>query len=432
MRGFVRFAAGSLALVGCAGLAGLDGYSSGPAECEGGGCAHGADGSSDGEVGAPEGGAVDAARPADATAVDAPTGSGTPDASTIDEGAWTCPQGGCNASRGACTGPTGCFCTADSQCKSGKCVVAAGSNDVSCGSSCSGSGPVDGFQCALQSPGIPASCVLSGFGYTPENLGASQLAGLTPVAAVDLSCSGTLAFNGSTWTGATCGQTLPSLRTVTQTGGPSLAVLAFDALAVGSGITITLTGSSPVVIVVFGDAAVAGTIHADGASGTANSNTPGASGPGGDSSCGGSPGGTGNASHTSGGGGAQTAGGAGADGVGGTGGRRGDRVLIKRDRPAARRMSWRSQRKLGLHHLGRWRRRRAADLRCRQALDHRDAHRQRRQRRDQQLQQRGMRAGPQSHVRRRRRGRGLWGYDRLAGSERDGDRYHHRKRWVGW
>jgi hypothetical protein len=67
---------------------------------------------------------------------------------------YSCPKGGCNGPGGACASAGTCYCTADSQCKSGACVKVTGQNDVSC-TTCTGYGPADGFDCALQSPGIP-------------------------------------------------------------------------------------------------------------------------------------------------------------------------------------------------------------------------------------------------------------------------------------
>ncbi len=235
---------------------------------------------------------------------------------------WACTKGGCNAAGGACaTQGQYCFCTSDSACKSGKCVKTNGQNDVSC-TSCSGAGAADGFGCQLGSPGIPASCTSSTFGYTPSSLTAAQLATLAPGGAVDLSCAGVVTFNGTGWSGATCSQTLPSPKTIAQTAGPTIDVLAFQGLTMASGVTLELTGSNAVMIVVFGDATISGTIHADGAAGASNSSTAGASGPGGNYNCGSSKGGNGGSGHTSGGGGAGASakGGSGASGVGGTAG----------------------------------------------------------------------------------------------------------------
>ncbi len=68
-----------------------------------------------------------------------------------------CPFGHCNGPSTECIAASGCFCANDSQCKSAKCVLVAGENDLSCASgSCTGTGSRDGFDCALASPGIPA------------------------------------------------------------------------------------------------------------------------------------------------------------------------------------------------------------------------------------------------------------------------------------
>jgi hypothetical protein len=173
---------------------------------------------------------------------------------------------------------------------------------VSCGSRCTGSGPADGFQCALGSPGIPAACSRS-FGYTPANLTASLLTALAPVAPVDLSCAGTVTFDGTNWGGATCGQTLPVPFKMPQAGGPNLAVLAFQSLSIASGVTLSLSGQDAIAIVVFGDATVAGAVHADGSAGAPQTINAGAPGPGGGNGCNASTGGSGNAGHTGGGGG---------------------------------------------------------------------------------------------------------------------------------
>jgi hypothetical protein len=98
----------------------------------------------------------------------------------------SCPFGSSNSTM-ILTGGV-CVCNADSQCKSGKCVQVAGENDVSCdvvttctgmedgfsvgcslSSGCTGTGSVDGFDCALASPGIP---VPTGSAYScPANAG---------------------------------------------------------------------------------------------------------------------------------------------------------------------------------------------------------------------------------------------------------------------
>ncbi len=96
------------------------------------------------------------------------TGSGTADPNTqcLDpvaaSGGYTCAKGGCNTSTGVCasSGLT-CYCTNDDQCSTGSlCSLITGTNDVSCGSNCTGTAyaslaaataakTVDGFGCSL-------------------------------------------------------------------------------------------------------------------------------------------------------------------------------------------------------------------------------------------------------------------------------------------
>ena len=239
-----------------------------------------------------------------------------------------CSAGGCDAAGGSCTAAgEGCYCTSNAQCPSGHCALISGKNDVSCGSSCtSTSAATDGFGCVLGTGGIPTSCSTPTFAYTPSSLTSTQLSGISATAVVNLNCAGTVTYSGGSWSGATCSQTLPAPQTIAQSGGPSIDVLAFRSLAVASGVTVNFAGTNAVMILVFGDATIAGSLHADGATGVTSSSTAGASGAGGGASCSGSTGGTGSAGHTSGGGGAgaKTAGGVGAGGVGGTGGTAGN------------------------------------------------------------------------------------------------------------
>jgi hypothetical protein len=107
-----------------------------------------------------------------------------------------------------------------------------------------------------------------------------------------------------------CGQSQPTPVVRTQPNGPDIVVIPVRDFTVASGATLRLTGSRPVVLAVFGDATIDGTVDAS-ASGT----TPGA---GGNWSCGSSQGGNGsgdtarnNGASGGGGGGFGTAGGSG-------------------------------------------------------------------------------------------------------------------------
>jgi hypothetical protein len=236
---------------------------------------------------------------------------------------YSCVKGGCNAAGGACTGAGPCYCTNDNQCSSGKCLKVTGHNDVSCGASCTGAGAADGFDCTLAAPGIPAACAAPAFGYTPSNFAPAGHAPASTSTTID--CNTTYNSGTHAFTGWCAGQTAPTIYSnVAQTGGPNVDILAFRGLTLSAGNTLTLTssgGGNAVILAVYGDASIQGTIHADGAAGATNTGTAGASGPGGNHSCGASAGTSqGNDGHTSAGagGGASGAGGTGPGGVGGS------------------------------------------------------------------------------------------------------------------
>jgi hypothetical protein len=114
----------------------------------------GEDGPSSGDSGPGSSDASDASPPRPDASIPCPDG-GCPTSTATSFTA--CPFGSCNGSTtSACAAGGGCYCIKDSQCLSGKCVKITGQNDQSCGSSCSGSGSHDGFDCELGSPGIPA------------------------------------------------------------------------------------------------------------------------------------------------------------------------------------------------------------------------------------------------------------------------------------
>jgi hypothetical protein len=149
------------------------------------------------------------------------------------------------------------------------------------------------------------------FPYTPTNF---AISGLDPLSTDDstlLDCgvstfdSGTLAFGN--W----CGQNQPTPVVQTQSGGPDIVVVPVRNLTLAAGSTIKLTGTRPVVLAVFGNATIAGTIDA-----SASGSTPG---PGGNTSCGTSTGGSGSGD-TARFGGASGGGGGGFGTAGGKGG----------------------------------------------------------------------------------------------------------------
>jgi hypothetical protein len=163
----------------------------------------------------------------------------------------------------------------------------------------------------LQRNGIPA-CTKT-FGYTPSNFTAATYA---PPAGATTNCNATYSSTTHTFTVGACTGTVPTIQSgIAQAGGPNVDILVFSSLTIASGSTLTLTGGSPVILAVYGDATIAGNIIADGMPGAAASGpNPATSGPGGNWQCGTSVGGIGSSGHNSGGGGG------GAAGAGGKGG----------------------------------------------------------------------------------------------------------------
>jgi hypothetical protein len=164
----------------------------------------------------------------------------------------------------------------------------------------------------LQRNGIPASCT-NAFGYTPSNFTATAY---TPPTGATTDCNATYSSTTHAFTVGGCAGTAPTIESgVAQAGGPNVDILVFSSLTIAAGSTLTLTGGSPVILAVYGNATIAGNIVASGTAGAAASGPdPATSGPGGDWNCGTSIGGTGSSTHNAGGGGG------GASGAGGGGG----------------------------------------------------------------------------------------------------------------
>jgi hypothetical protein len=123
-----------------------------------------------------------------------------------------------------------------------------------CASSCTGS-LADGCGGTVACGTAAYSC----FGFTPSNFDPAA-SGITPTTAptVTLNC-GDSTFNGTT-VGNFCSQTAPLI--VDQ---GTQVVLVFQSLTIASGAKLLLGGSKPIVIAVFGDATIDGTIDASGA-----------------------------------------------------------------------------------------------------------------------------------------------------------------------
>ncbi|HEY8208178.1 MAG TPA: putative metal-binding motif-containing protein [Myxococcaceae bacterium] len=191
------------------------------------------------------------------------------------------PPGPCHEPLGSCSGDGGCVYTVDagSTCAGGFCAY-----DGSCG--------------AL-------------FRYTPANFTPPAI-GMFALPQ-RFNC-GTSTFDSSpgaanpfqTW----CNQPTPPVIVTPQGGGIDAVVLPMRGLRVDNNNTLRLIGTRPVILAVFGDVTVDGTLNANG-----SGNTPGAGGN--SPACGGSGvGGAGSAASSSGGGG----GGGAFGGGGGTGG----------------------------------------------------------------------------------------------------------------
>jgi hypothetical protein len=152
------------------------------------------------------------------------------------------------------------------------------SNCGACGKACKVGG------CSL---GV---CEIS-FLYTPSNFD-PDAASLNPGAtsALTLFDCGTTTFDSGTlqWGGTCPGFVAPVPVTITQSDGSSAVVLPFQDITVASGSTLKFVGDKPVILAVYGDATISGTVSA-----SAVGTTPGA---GGNVSCGASQGGDGSGS----------------------------------------------------------------------------------------------------------------------------------------
>jgi hypothetical protein len=281
----VGYGAATVAFAACAQLAGLSDYSAGDAR-------------SDARLPEASAGPDDAADLADGTSEAAPEASGP--------STFACSRGGCNSPNRVCHAAGHCYCAADNDCKVGKCVSVPGQNDVSCGTSCSGSGTVDGFNCQL-------TCASGAFGYIPSNFAPGSY---TAPAGATTDCNATYDSSQHKFTTGSCAGQAPTIApSVAQPGGGHpVDILVFKSLTIAG--TLRLVGSDPVILAVYGDATIQGTVDA-----SASGSTPGA---GGNSSCATANKGTGSPDNLwepgAGGGGQAASGGAGGASRGGNGG----------------------------------------------------------------------------------------------------------------
>jgi hypothetical protein len=186
---------------------------------------------------------------------------------------------------GVCPPGAGCFCTSDKQChgEGGACLSVRGQNDLSCGDAgCTGTGTPDGFNCALASPGIPSQPTTVYPGFNPSNFHPSNI---QPPYGDTTDCNATYDSTRHAFTVGQCSGAAPTIFTppvgAANVGGPTVDILAFRNLTIASTSTLRLTGASPVILAVYGNASVLGIIDASAHAGVA--------GPGGDNAtfCGG-------------------------------------------------------------------------------------------------------------------------------------------------
>jgi hypothetical protein len=117
------------------------------------------------------------------------------------------------------------------------------------------------------------SLIETGFPYMPTNFDPTDLGPGQAAASVQLNC-GVSTFDSSTgvftnW----CGQPRPPVVYRSQVEGPDVAILSLSDLSLIAGSSLRLTGAYPVVLAIFGDATIAGTIDA-----SAGDTMPGAGG----------------------------------------------------------------------------------------------------------------------------------------------------------
>jgi hypothetical protein len=194
--------------------------------------------------------------------------------------------------------PSPGIANASAACGNGACTFACNTGYSSCNGGCADFSTDEnncgacGAVCDKTCQG--GACIVP-FGYTPSNFTPTAYAapsGLTT------DCNATYSSTSHSFTTGSCTGAAPTIYSnVAPTGGgPNVDILVFASLTIASGSTLTLTGTNPVILAVYGNATITGTVNAS-ASGT----TPGAGGN--NSSCVAAAPGTGGVNGASGGGG---------------------------------------------------------------------------------------------------------------------------------
>jgi hypothetical protein len=118
----------------------------------------------------------------------------------------------------------------------------------------------------------PPPCVTSAFPYTPSSFDPARYA--APDAATT-DCNGTYSSTSHAFTTGGCAGQLPQVvSSAAQTvAGHAVDLLVFKDLTIAAASTLTLVGNNPVILAVYGDAQILGTVEA-----SANGTTPGPGG----------------------------------------------------------------------------------------------------------------------------------------------------------
>lgn len=124
--------------------------------------------------------------------------------------------------------------------------------------------PCDGGTCQPDGACSAAATSISAFPYVPSNFDPDAIADAGVAGPTILACDAWFdsTDGGMSWCS---GQPVPAVYAVAQSGGPEAVVLAMSSLNLSG--TLSLFGTRPVILAVFGDATVAGTLSARSATG---------------------------------------------------------------------------------------------------------------------------------------------------------------------
>jgi hypothetical protein len=178
---------------------------------------------------------------------------------------------------GTCTNlcPSPGVANASAACVDSACTFACDSGYSSCNGGCADFSTDNnncggcGAECDETCQG--GACIVP-FGYTPSNFTPTSY---TPPSGATTDCNAAYSSTSHTFTTGSCAGAAPTIYSnVAQVGGgPVVDILAFSSLTIATGSTLTLTGTNPVILTVYGNATINGTVNAN-----ASGATPGAGG----------------------------------------------------------------------------------------------------------------------------------------------------------